>query len=108
MSTLPQINETIDAIKFEVLQQHMKWGEQNHQYVPTKAEHRALLPREASAKIDCEKARRAGRLTWAHILVEEVAEALEAPNAEEAIAELIQVAAVAISMIDSIKRNGLG
>lgn len=54
------------------------------------------------AKHDCEKAFEAGRGTFAHILVEEVAEAIDAPTLTEMRAELIQVAAVAVQMVEAI------
>lgn len=105
MGTLPQINDTIEDIKYEILQQHLRWGEQNHANVP-KPGHKYGIPAEHTAKVLCEAARSNNRLTWAHILVEEVAEACNAPTSKLMIEELIQVAAVAVSWVDAIKRNG--
>lgn len=107
MSYLPSVAETIDAIKYEILRQHQTWGQQNHPSVPKKGEPAHGIPAERVAKIQCELARTNNRMTWAHILVEEVAEACCADSPQHMIEELVQVAAVAISWVDSIHRNEL-
>lgn len=105
MGYMVGVNETVDEIKYELLRQNNLWGEQNHPSVPKHGEPAHGIPAERVAKIQCELARNAGRMTWAHILVEEVAEACSAPTPKLMIEELIQVAAVAISWVDSIQRN---
>lgn len=108
MGYMPGANETFDDIKFELVRQHSLWGTQDHPSVPKAGEPTFFMPAEATAKLQCEFARRHGRMTWAHILVEEVAEAANAPTPDLMIEELVQVAAVAVSWIDSIKRNERG
>lgn len=103
----------------ELLRQGYKWGEQNHpsfsgnlseESVPSKENAEALaslynLPTPQLAKAQCEKAAQDGTLTWMHILMEEVAECLEADNVQDLQAELIQVAAVAINWAECLERN---
>lgn len=107
MGTVPAIADVISDIKYEIFSVFTTWGEQNWPSVPD-PKRRHTLPKEHTAKIECERARREDRLTWAHILVEEVAEACNAPTPELMIEELVQVGAMAIMWIDSIKRNELG
>jgi len=45
-------------------------------------------------------------MTWAHIAIEELAEVVDAETEEERRAEWVQLAAVCISAIQSIDRNG--
>lgn len=68
------------------------------------------IAHEDAAKESCERAFAEGRGTWAHILVEEVAEALGAPTEVDLREELVQVAAVAIQWVRCIDRrqSGLG
>jgi hypothetical protein len=61
---------------------------------------------EAAIKHRVDTAAEAGKVTWAEILLEEVAEVLAAPTLAAARAELIQVAAVAVKMIDRIDQKG--
>ncbi|MGL5825583.1 MAG: hypothetical protein ACRCYU_12350 [Nocardioides sp.] len=49
-----------------------------------------------------------GTMGWDTILQEEVFEALSESNPEKAVAELIQVAAVAVAAADSLRRNDVG
>lgn len=96
----------------ERFRQLKKWGEQRHPLVETSrawsirptvwVDQNYFIPRADSAKSLCEEAFAAGRGTFAHILVEEVAEAVDAPTTAEMRAELIQVAAVAMQMIEVI------
>jgi hypothetical protein len=60
---------------------------------------------EADARHACQEAFAEGRGTWAHILVEEVAEALEEATtgpSSRLREELLQVACVAVSWVDAI------
>lgn len=92
----------------ERVRQFEKWGQQRHQMRPTPTGTRPMrvgnlgIISSNFAKHDCEKAFEAGRGTFAHILVEEVAEAIDAPSLTEMRAELIQVAAVAVQMVEAI------
>lgn len=58
-----------------------------------------------AAKHRTDTAAEVGRVTWLEILTEEWAEAGEATGAELR-AELVQVAAVAVKMIDAIDKKG--
>lgn len=60
---------------------------------------------EQTARQLCEDAFDNGTGTWAHILVEEVAKAIAAPDDAARRAELVQVAAVAIANIENIDRR---
>ncbi len=97
------IFESIDA---ERERQDKKWGEQNHPIV--------LLPSidyyinrgiAEGLKSSNRQASREGEITWRGILLEEVYEALAEPDPEKCKSELIQVAAVAVAMIESIQRK---
>ncbi|WNM69000.1 hypothetical protein SEA_TRIBLETROUBLE_59 [Mycobacterium Phage TribleTrouble] len=104
--------------------QDAKWGEQNHPNVdrlvldhgeaPTQHSMARFyeVPNAMRAKLLCQMAADRGECTWAHILVEEVAEAIEAAtihdlgllvdSLQELRAELVQVAAVAVQWIEKI------
>jgi len=117
--------EVLGEIDAERTSQDAKWGEQNHPDVD-----RVLTDREGGCSIAemagwysaptataardlCDLAAKRGGCTWAHILVEEVAEAIEAATLEQQDAidagalrkELVQVAAVAVSWIEAIDRR---
>ncbi|GHH80478.1 hypothetical protein GCM10018781_61020 [Kitasatospora indigofera] len=79
-----------------------RWGEQHH---PTGA-HRGFAPLRRLLQYLCDRAARRGRKTWRHILVEEVLEVLAEPDDPQAMrAELVQVGAVVVAMIDDLDRN---
>lgn len=65
----------------------------------------AFEPRAARAKDDGRAAWSAGELTWRHVLVEEVYEALAEPAPDRLRAELIQVAAVAVKWVQALDRR---
>lgn len=93
----------------ERLEQEARWGTQNHPWVnPNITLHEYLggIHTEEDAKLQVESQVATGTLTYADVLIEEVAEAIAARTAAEAIAELIQVAAVALAAAESIERNG--
>jgi hypothetical protein len=84
--------------------QDEKWGEQNH---PIRPPDMSATFRELSIGFinTCDRKAKAGTVTWYDILLEEVFEVFADPEAELQRAELVQVAAVAISMIECIDRN---
>lgn len=98
-----------DEIRGERIWQTDKWGEQNHDSVP---DDRSALIRcqmvglasELRAKLNCDDAVKDKRLTWAHIAVEELAEAVSARNEDTRREELVQLAAVVVAWIDCIDR----
>lgn len=117
-------DEIFAAIAAERARQDARWGEQNHDSVwgvvarhlvrPTEemAEHYGV-PTAAAAKAACERAARGGHIAWADILVEEVAEAIEAAVLEQhdevayedVDRELVQIAAVCVSWMEARARR---
>lgn len=113
---------TLDVLN-EVLQerrdQYAKHGEQDHPSfyqvfldAPAATEpewmtERYGLPTAAHARNATEFARSRGNLNWAHILVEELAEAIEAgvSSEQQLRDELVQIAAVAVAWIESLDRS---
>lgn len=104
----------------ERTRQDEKWGEQNHP--DGTGNHVALLhglelskrPGQVAvtmgtlaytARQVTDSAARAGVLTWADILLEEVGEAFAEANPRALRAELIQVAAVAVQWVQAIDRR---
>lgn len=100
--------------------QDAKWGEQNHpdvdQVLMTRpggctVERMAEeyeMPTANRAKYMCDQAAKKDQTTWGHILVEEVAEAIEAATQESTQLlreELVQVATVAVAWIEAIDRR---
>lgn len=98
--TLGELHVFRDIVE-ERARQDAKWGEQNHPdgtnwSYEIEAEHfKALCDREAEA----------GKVTWRHILLEEVYEALAEENPAMLRDELVQVAAVAAAWVEAIDRR---
>ncbi|HEX6869939.1 MAG TPA: hypothetical protein VF163_02480 [Micromonosporaceae bacterium] len=96
--------------------QDERWGEQNHPLVDPAMAGRPLqlvalqheIPTALRGRDLCQKAAERGELTWAHILVEEVAEFVGTEPRDTAAvrAELVQIAAVAVAAIESLDRAG--
>jgi hypothetical protein len=84
--------------------QDEKWGEQNH---PIRRYSEAAFFRYEHdvAKKCCDNRASEGSLSWYDILREEFWEVFAEFEPEKQRAELVQVAAVAISMIECIDRN---
>jgi len=98
----PSLYKILGEVSAERQRQDAKWGEQNHKDGTggEDARGRAHLAKEA-----CESALRQGRATWAHILIEEVMEAMAETDQEKLITELTQVAAVACAWVEAIRRR---
>lgn len=67
------------------------------------------IPNVEAAKATCDRRFAHGLGTWTDILLEEVCEAVDAlanTTPADARAELVQVAAVAVAMIEAIDRDG--
>lgn len=110
-SAFGQRAELLARVAEELQAQDDKWGEQNHPLVMDYSEF-GLTREGYGARADLwkrENDQRAknGTLAWDGIQLEEVYEALAEDDAERAVTELIQTAAVAISAAASIQRNGL-
>lgn len=114
------MRSALDAVIAERQRQDAKWGEQNHPMVPeTTRRHFGWqylaaefleIPTADRARDACERVHRQGEGTYTHILVEEVAEFVEAcvlhgEASDEARNEMVQVAAVALAMIECIDRK---
>ncbi len=98
-----QLREALlEAVRVERARQEMKWGEQNH---PNGTGSRDDKDIAEVAKAICDFRARKGDLTWKHILDEEVKEAFAEVDDDKLEAELIQVAAVAISWCEAIRRK---
>ena len=112
-------------VVMERMRQDAKWGEQNHPMVPRNVVTMAANSGEEPAPLACfllgveharaaralcEAAHRNGNGTYTHILVKKVAEMVETcvlhgETSDEARAEMVQVAAVALAMVEAIDRK---
>ena len=118
--------EIYAAVEAERLRQDAKWGEQNHPDVDrvlasrkggctvSRMAEEYGIPMPTRAKAECDGAARQDQCTWAHILVEEVAELVEAatlaqqgkgPEADVD-AELVQTIAVLVAWREARARRG--
>lgn len=115
------------AIQAERERQDARWGEQNHPDVwPRTQWHETVttdvmarhygVPEATEAKARCDRSAWCGTCTWAHILVEEVAEVIEAATIaegqdgpeEDVDRELVQLAAVCVSWLEARARRRAG
>lgn len=98
----------VEAIR-ERAAQDLKWGQSNHPGLPAGVKHPCAffgIPTADAARLFCETAFRTGTGGNAHILLEEVSEAIEAAHDPVHLrAELVQVAAVALKWIEQIDRR---
>lgn len=110
--------KVLDEINTERQRQDAKWGEQNHPDLnmtllareggctPARMAEHYEIPSAVRATFLCEEMFRRGQGTWAHVLVEEVAEAVGTLGDTKALREeLVQVAAVAVAWIEAIDRR---
>lgn len=106
----------LDAVRDEVFRQLAKWGVQDHPIVSPKVREHAKavevdascivgLPSEAGVKSAVDMRARDKTLDYTLILLEEFVEAVNADNDDDAYNELIQLAAVAVSAANSIRRK---
>jgi hypothetical protein len=93
----------LDEISAERVRQDTKWGEQNHPIRPMNT--RPFGPESMVAKRQCDIAHKAGRLSWYHILREEFLEVFAESDPAKQREELVQLAAVAVAMIECIDRR---
>lgn len=92
--------EVWDDIADERDAQDEKWGVQSH----VSGTGLQWTVEADMAKARCERAARAEKLTWVHILDEEVLEAFCETDPVKLRAELVQVAAVAVAWIENLDR----
>lgn len=89
--------------------QDAKWGPQNHPWIRVDPESAVRtyftgVTSADTAKAMCDQADAIDHQSFARILIEEVAEALEAPTMIEVRQELIQVAAVCVAAVEAMDR----
>lgn len=103
------IDYLLVATELEMARQNEKWGEQNHPLMPkdtVRPTFQSIYATYADQwkKMNADRAEY-DRLGWDGILLEEVYEALSDTDVDNQIAELIQVAAVALQAAASLQRN---
>jgi hypothetical protein len=103
----PALALVVGDVIAERYKQDAKWGEQNHPSVERWAICEDYMePKMGKARERCDTRAMGGTLAWADILVEEVAEAIDAAvNGDDLRDELIQVAAVAVAWVECLDRN---
>lgn len=95
--------KVLQEVANERARQHAKWGEQNLPFWTPKVIDVYLAD---SAKKSCDNAFANGEGTWRCILQEEYREALAESDPLLVRAELIQLAAVAVQIVEAIDRGG--
>ncbi|MEV4839866.1 NUDIX domain-containing protein [Nonomuraea sp. NPDC049486] len=96
------LGRVLRAVADERVAQDRRWGVQEGLTDGTGPQHGDEAER---AKRETGEASREGRLTWRHVLVEEVLEAFAEEDPDRLRAELTQVAAVAVKWIQDIDRR---
>lgn len=102
-ATFQRIVSILSAITAERAKQLKRWGvqelpdrvENNDDYTPEEADERARSYKTAATA-------KPSLVSWQAVLLEEVYEALAETEPDKIIAELIQVAAVAVSWIENL------
>lgn len=106
---LLKMAEVLDEVEAERIRQDAKWGEQNHENgtgtLSDGAPHSEVIDIMKHTKKRCDEAAAEKTLTWEHILTEEYFEAMAETDPKLLRAELVQVAAVAVSWIEAIDRK---
>jgi len=98
-----RIANVLAEVAEERYRQICQWGDQSS--LPLGTGGYEYQQRSFDASAACERAAAAGDVTWRHILNEEFWEVLAESDPRLVRMELIQVAAVAVAMIESIDRN---
>ena len=97
-------DEILGQINEERFLQDTRWGGQNLNIKnPGWYAYHELAE---EAKMICDATFQEGTISWHEILLEEVAEVFAEDDPEKQAEGLIQVAAVCVSMIECLKRNG--
>lgn len=114
---MDSLQEVLAEIQAERARQDAKWGEQNHPSVDPVLTARPggvdgcrlcaeyEIPSESRAKHLCQAMFARGEGTWAHVAVEELAEAVSADCDEHRRRELVQLGAVVVAWIQCIDRR---
>lgn len=96
-------DRVLSEVLAERIRQDDRWGEQNHPDGTGVTPEQIKLAENAKAM--CQQAFAEGRGDWAHVLFEEVREALAESGLPQLRAELVQIAAVAVAWIEAIDRR---
>ena len=111
------IRRVLGEVEAERVRQHARFGEQNlpdgtgGEASPSRTAEqverlRKIRREHAQGERElCDALMKTGRLTWRHVLREEVFEAIAEDEDEALRAELIQVAAVSVQWIEAIDRR---
>lgn len=91
----------LTSVERELYRQDELWGEQNH---PDGTGDWAAISAEIYRR-DTETAAKGGYITYRHILLEEVYEAMAESDRNKLKTELIQVAAVAVAWVEKLIRE---
>lgn len=94
--------DVLHEVYDERARQDERWGEQNH---PDGTGGRHATVMAYTLRIACDNADERDAKTWAHVLTEEVAEALAESDLAKLRAELVQVCAVAVNWAEAIDRR---
>jgi hypothetical protein len=99
----PPAAAVLAEVAAERLRQDAKWGEQNH------PDGTGITPEQQKladvARSMCQQVFAEGRGDWAHVLMEEVREALAESDPAKLRVELVQVAAVSVAWIEALDRR---
>lgn len=98
----------LSEVRLERIKQDKRWGEQNHPDgtgVAVLAGGQEMLD---EIRLANERAVASNTLTWTHILLEELFEAITETDPDRLSEELIQVAAVAVAWREAIMRRTQG
>lgn len=101
-------DDVFKLISAELIAQDEKWGQQTHPLHGGRFPDRGMVQYEDLAdqwKTANDKRVKMDVMGWDSILLEETYEALSAPDAQAAVDELVQVAAVAVQTILSMQRK---
>jgi hypothetical protein len=98
----PKTPAVLAEVAAERARQDAKWGQQNH-LIGGGAE--VYAHTAAVARRECDAETAAGRVTWRHILLEEMWEVLAETDEAKARGELVQLAAVAVAAVEAIDRR---
>lgn len=91
-----------EEVRAELARQDAKWGEQNHPDGTGRLDYSRMA---ADWKGIVDAAAKQKKLTWRHILMEEVYEACAESDPEKLLSELLQVEAVARQWRKTIRRR---
>jgi len=111
MSAQPKLSTLVVLrdVGHERVCQDAKYGQQEHPNLPRGVKHPCAffgIPTADAARLLCDDAFKRGIGSYAHVLIEEVSEAIEdAHDPVKLRAELIQVAAVAAAWVEKIDRE---